>query len=206
MSPQKRSLGEAALGWIDSANKPFTAAWYLNHPNAWQFTHPHADAAAVATAAAVGIWLATPYVGTATGTGSMTTVAAPAGETTTEQSTAADPLQPDVDEAANGGEWMSIGVFALKPAGQTEATRVIQLAVDRGGTVRGSHYDLISDAVQDIRGAIDKQDYRMAWTIGHKGNVAFEVPLDELAKPEGEVKVHFPGGKTASWQTVPVPQ
>ena len=37
--------------------QPFTAEWYADHPAAWQYTHPHADAWAVASAAGVAAWL-----------------------------------------------------------------------------------------------------------------------------------------------------
>ncbi len=204
---QNRNQYQNVLGWVDSANPPFSAAWYAAHPNAWQFTHPHADAVVAATAAGLVRWLAVPYPVATTGSATSTTVVTEGQATTTEPAVVVDdPAPPYTDEVDDGTQWMNIGVFALKPTGQSEATRVIQLAVRRDGTIRGSHYDLLSDEVQDLRGNVDKSDLQVAWTIGQQGQVVFEVPLQELSRPAGNVTAHFPDGKKGSWQTVRVEQ
>ena len=59
---------------------------------------------------------------------------------------------------------------------------------------------MISDDAHDIRGAVDKKDFRVAWTIGKNGKVQFQAPLDELTKPEGTVTAFFPDGRSAPWQ------
>ncbi len=207
------AAAQAALGWANPQHQPFSPAWYAQHPNAFKFTHPHAGvgAAAVVTTAAVARWMTVPYASSSsTAVVSGGYASEPAATTTTEaaaepSSTAQEPLPGDLAPVADDAHWMPIGVFALKPAGQTEATRVIQLAVSREGIVRGSHYDLISDHVQDVRGAVNKQDLRITWTIGETGSVLFEMPLDEFSREPGRVTLHFPGGQQAVWQTVRVP-
>jgi hypothetical protein len=37
----------AAYSWNSNRPEPVTPAWYAEHPNAWKFTHPHADATRV---------------------------------------------------------------------------------------------------------------------------------------------------------------
>ena len=206
------AAGQAALGWVNPQYQPFSPAWYAQHPNAFKVTHPYAGvgAAAVVTTAAVARWLAVPYSSSAattsvSGGGYVAEESAAGDGSAAEPSATADqPVQAGTGEVAGDTHWMPIGVFALRPVGQAEATRVIQLAVSREGVVRGSHYDLVSDHVQDVRGAVDKQDLRVTWTIGETGSVVFEAPLDELSRPDGRITVHFPGGKTAAWQTVQV--
>lgn len=100
---------------------------------------------------------------------------------------------------------MQIGTFALRPTGQTATTRVVQLSVNRDGTVRGSHFDVISNGVQTVKGTVDKQNLQVSWTAG-TGKVVFRAPLEQLTKPQGNVTAQFPGETTASWQTVQVTQ
>lgn len=195
-----------AYTWSHPANQPFSPQWYAAHPQAWQFTHPHADAVVAATAVGVARWLAVPYAAvaadTATVTGSQTAVAPTSEETGPELFPADDLRTPPATAAADGeSPWMTIGVFALKPDGQAQATRVIHLAVGRDGTLRGSHYDLITGAVEDILGSVDKNDLRVAWSIGEEGKVFFEAPLGELTQAEGRVTAFFPDGKTGTWRT-----
>ncbi|MBN2477631.1 MAG: hypothetical protein JXB62_23690 [Pirellulales bacterium] len=203
--PQIRAAGSQ---WLNTAQQPFTAAWYADHPNAWHLTHPHADAAAVAAAASVAAWIAAPYANpyanTTTATSTTTAVAVPVDSAAVYGT--ADESVPGGDVAIDPTQWMTIGVFALKPTGQTEATRVVHLAVARNGTLGGTHYDLVSDSVQDVRGSVDKANLRMAWTVGEKGPVVFETPLEELSKPAARVTAHFPNGKNGPWQMVPVGQ
>jgi len=61
-----QSATQNAVNAWTTGPQPFTAAWYLEHPNAWKVTHPYAPAAAVAlTTASVAAWLARPVVSSA---------------------------------------------------------------------------------------------------------------------------------------------
>ncbi len=204
-----------AYSWSGAAQKPFTPAWYKDHPRAWQATHPHADLFVAAAAADLARWLAVPVVYAGAGGSSVVystevIAAAPATESGTvaasDTPAAASELAQSGGQPADGAEWMSIGVFALSPAGGGEATRVIQLSVSREGTVRGTHVDLVSDDAQEVRGAVNKQDLRIAFTIGSSSKVVFQGPLGELTKPEGRITAYFPDGKTAAWRMVQVKQ
>jgi hypothetical protein len=154
-----------AYGWANPAQRPFTPAWYADHPKAWQATHPHADVVAAAGAVGLARWLA-------------------------------------VSSVWVGGQ--TVGEFALGPEGRGDATRVIRLLVSQDGVVRGSHYDLISEEVQEVRGAVDKKELRIAWRIGPSGKVVFQAPLGELTNAEGRLTAYFPDGKRATWRAVRV--
>lgn len=208
-----RRVPQTAYGWSNRAGQPFTPAWYADHPKAWQATHPHADVVAAAGAASLARWLAVPGVWAGE---SQTVIYSNVTETPPAESSLSEADQDDesqmgataTGESASSdtalddqGEWMTIGVFALGPQGQTRATRVVQLLVDRGGAVRGSHYDLLTESVQDIHGTIDKKSLQIAWKIGPSGKVAFQAPLGELTQNEGRVTARFPDGQSALWQT-----
>jgi hypothetical protein len=189
---------DALQKWSANQPKPFSPAWYANHPNAWQATHPHADVAAALTVAGVATWLGVPYASTivetpATTTTVVTTEAAP-------PSPAQAPTETTSVETPPDGQWMPLGSFTLKPAGQREATRAINLSVSPDGVVRGSCFDLITDDAYDVRGTVNKKDLRISWTIGKNGKVQFYASVDELTKPEGVVTASYPDGRSAAWQ------
>ena len=209
-SPPPRPGGQNLSTWTNSPYQPFTPAWYAQHPTAWQVTHPHADAAAVATTAAVATWLGVAYGPTTTSTvvieGTIYAEQPSTTEQYTEQSTDGELDPSGATPIADDAEWMPLGIFDLKPDTQAEATRVIQLAVNRDGEIRGTYYDQIGDGVGNIRGTVDKQKLQAVWTVGETGRVVFEIPLAELSKPDGKVTVRFPEGRTAAWYTNPVSQ
>jgi hypothetical protein len=201
---QRQTAQQAASQWASQAHQPFTPAWYADHPNAFKVTHPYANEA-VAGAVAVGLarWLAVPAAALAvSSSGGSDTASATPTETqpTDAPANGTDPSAPtSVAPVASDGQWMTIGVFALKPQGETDATRTVHLAVNPEGAVRGSHYDLLSDGVESIQGTVNKADLRISWSIGKKPGAVFEAPLAELTKPVGQLTAKFPGGKTSSW-------
>jgi len=191
-----------------SRHQPFTPAWYAEHPNAWQMTHPHADAAVVATSAAVVAWLG---VGHATVSSTTTTVietsSGPLDETSDDPSDGEQAsTPPNTPPTVDDGEWMPLGSFDLKLTGQTVATRAIQLAVNHQSVIRGTYYDMAADSVKEVTGAVDKKTLRASWTIGQSGLVVYEISVDALSSPEGELTVRYANGQTATWQMSPISQ
>lgn len=200
-----KASGQAAA-WAQSRPPAFSPAWYAQHPTAWRATHPHADAVAVATAAGLATWLAIPAVGAVSTTTVVESAPAtqPAAESpgTTDQSgSMANTLaQSGAADAKAAGEWLPLGVFALQPTGSADATRMLQLSVNRDGLLRGDHFDVLSEETQAIKGAIDKTTQRVAWTIGKGGRVVFQSTLADLTQPEGAATAFFPDGKSSAWQ------
>ena len=174
---------------------PFSPAWYAQHPNAWKITHPYAGEAFVA-ATALGL---TSFMAIESAhTGGTTVVYG--SEATAEQTQAASELAESGDVTVDAdGQWMPVGVFAFCPTDAPNATRMIQLAVNARGTLRGAHYDLLSEETADIIGAVDRNTTRVSWRIGEEGHVVFESDLTQLTQPQGQVRVHFPDGQTGHW-------
>jgi hypothetical protein len=177
-----------------SSNKPFTAAWYADHPNAWQYTHPHADAWAVATLAGATAWLgwaATPAYSYGTYYSDTST------EVISQEAT--ELADNGTQEVATDGEWLNIGTYALGPKGQATATMMLSLTVNKDGVLRGTYLDLLSNSAQTIQGAIDKESQRVAWRIGAGGRVTFQTTLSDLTAATTPVSLQFDNGKTALW-------
>jgi hypothetical protein len=187
------------------ADDLFTPQWYAQHPNAWQATHPHADAWAVATAASVAAWVGSAaYAGT-------DTVVVESG--TTEEGTTTDESTTDettttgtttTAAAADPTEWLTIGVFALAQTGQTEPTTLIQLSVNKQGLLNGTYYDLVSDNGTPIAGQIDTTTERAAWTVGPNSKNVFTTTIETLTSETGPAKLNLPGGKTQDWNLIRV--
>jgi hypothetical protein len=178
-----------------SGAEPFTASWWADHPQAWRYTHPHADAWAVATLGGLGAWLGIaaledePYN---VYTSETTDEEAADVADQTEQTAANEPAQ-DV------GDFLPLGVFALAPAGAADASGLVQLAVDKQGELRGNYYDVLSGEDAAITGTIDKQTQQAAFKVGTSGNVQLEATLASLTQPQANVTVRFADGQTRDW-------
>ncbi|MEX0676226.1 MAG: hypothetical protein WD063_04085 [Pirellulales bacterium] len=168
-----------------SANQPFTPAWYADHPRAWQYTHPHADAWAVATFGAAATWLG---------------LTAASGGTVYTAETEGDQAQDDenaVDTSA--GDFLPLGVFALAPKSEKDASALVQLAVNKQGELRGNYYDVVTGKDQAVAGKLDKQTQRATFKVFSGGSVSFETTLASLTQSTGSVKLVFDNGPSRQW-------
>ena len=69
----------------------------------------------------------------------------------------------------NDEEWMPLGVFAvISEPGQTQTDKVVQLAINRDGIVRGNLQDFLTETVTPISGALDKETQRVALKLEGK--------------------------------------
>ena len=99
--------------------------------------------------------------------------------------------------AATGGEteneeWLPLGVFAfIKEPGQTETDKVVQLALNKEGVVRGNLQDMLTDKVTPVSGAIDKETQRVAIQLEGVDDVVIEVGLYNLTNDEVPILIHF---------------
>jgi hypothetical protein len=201
-------------------NRPFSRGWYGRHRGAWGggwgWGNPWNIATWGTTAAWLGLGAAAPAWG---GYGPTNTTIydtdnddlnAPdsqlAGgqnlspEALAKESAAARTLAAKgATEPANDDKFMPLGIFTLAPENQTEASAMLQLAVSKQGVLRGSYYDLLSDVNHPIRGSVDKQSQRVAWTFGPQGKVTFQTALPVLTEPSGPVAVHYENGQTRQW-------
>ena len=209
-----KSRAEAAQSSFQTAmegrTQPFTPAWYGEHPDAWQYTHPHADLWAVAGVASLSSWLG--YPATAAGT-TTTAVAATASSSTAavtaNGTTTAAAASATADAGAASGsppsdlEWMSLGVYATGPKDAAPAHVYQQLAVSKQGELKGNYYDSITDATQPVSGSIDRETRKATWKVGGKGGATFETTLDALTKTPSSVTMKS-GGAAHEWELVQV--
>ena len=94
-------------------------------------------------------------------------------------------------EAANE-DWLPLGVFAvIAEEGQTKTDKVVQLAINRDGIIRGNFQDLLTDKVTPVNGAVDKKTQRVSLKIEGNDELVVETGLYNLTNDEAPVLVHF---------------
>jgi hypothetical protein len=177
--------------------QPFTPQWYAQHSQAWQNTHPHADAWAAASVTAAAAWLGTAYYPPTGSGGSSTTVIyeeAPAEPTLAEQSDAALANVAADPSAIDQSQWLALGVYTVATTPQVAPTLMLQLAVDHGGNLRGVHYDGLTNSTHNLTGQVDRNTRRAAWSLESNPDAQFQAPLDVLLQPSGTVEVNLPTG------------
>jgi len=202
-----KSRAESVKASLEGRTQPFTPAWYAEHPNAWQYTHPYAEWWAVAGVVGLSNWLAYPvYAG---GSTAATTATATTTSTTGTTGTAAAAAESSVSTASESAappsdlEWLPLGVYATAPKGAAQAHIYQQLAVSRKGELKGNSYDSISNTVQPVSGAIDRETRKASWTVGTSGGATFETTLDGLVKTPSGVTMKS-GGSVQEWELVQV--
>lgn len=161
--------------------QPFTPSWYANHPAAWQYTHPHADAWAVAGFGTAATWLGLR--------------AATDGAYVTEDTTG----DTEGGDATNPADFLPLGVFALAPQNEKDANALVQLAVNQQGELRGNYYDVLTGQDQTVSGTVDKQSQRATFKVSPRGNVSFETTLQNLTQAGGWITLRFANGQSRQW-------
>jgi hypothetical protein len=147
---------------------------------------PGTSAYAKASASALGLWLELPE--------------APAsGGPALDRPQSARQLALSAGEPPGDAMWLTLGVFALEPAGSGPATRLVHVAVSPEGGLRGAFFDMITGDVRNVTGAVDKAGRRAAWTVADGPGTVFEVPLSMLTEGRGQLTVHFPDGTSGPW-------
>lgn len=173
---------------LTTRDQPFTPAWYVEHPRAWQYSHPHADAWAVATFAGAAAWLGV-------------TAAAPTNSASGENVFTDASVAPEPDSTV-AGDFLPLGVFALAPAGAQDPSALLQLGVNKAGEVQGNYYDVITGQDIALTGAFDKQTQLVTFKLATPTSAEFEVSLVSLTRVEGSARVRFDGGELRDWSLV----
>jgi hypothetical protein len=89
-------------------------------------------------------------------------------------------------------DWLPLGVFAIiAEEGQTQTDKVIQLALNRDGAIRGNYQDVLADQVTPVIGAVDKATQRVSIKLEGNDQVVLETGLYNLTNDEVPVLVHF---------------
>ncbi len=98
----------------------------------------------------------------------------------------------DSGQAPENEEWLPLGVFAvIADAAQTQTDKVVQLAVNKEGVVRGNFQDSLTDKVTPVVGAVDKETQRVALKLEGNDALVVETGLYNLTNDEVPVLVHF---------------
>lgn len=103
-------------------------------------------------------------------------------------------------------EWLPLGVFAMVQGEQSDSNDLFQLAVNKGGIIRGNFYNVLSDTAVPVYGSVDKKNQRAAWTVGDKKEPIYEAGFANLTKAETTMLVHFGKDRTQQWTLIRVEQ
>ena len=177
----------------------YTGAWWGRYPGAWW---PGKWAVAT-TAWAPAAWaLAGPYCGCAGepvyydysqnityDNGTVYYGDQPAA--TAEQYYSQADAIADAGQTATDEQWLPLGVFGVIAEGQTQTDKLVQLALNKEGAIRGNYQDLLADKVTPVSGAVDKQTQRVALKLEGNDQVVVETGLYNLTNDEVPVLVHF---------------
>ena len=87
---------------------------------------------------------------------------------------------------------MPLGVFAvIAEEGQTKTDKVVQLALNKEGVIRGNLQDALAHTVIPVVGAVDKKTQRVALKLEGSDAVVVETGLYNLTNDEVPLLVHF---------------
>ncbi len=109
-------------------------------------------------------------------------------------------------DASSDADWMPLGVFALTKTDQSKSDVTIQLAVNKGGVIRGNYTDTVTNTTQTVQGSVDKQTQRVAFTVGDNTTNVVETGLYNLTKDEAPCLLHFGADRTEQWLLVRLSQ
>jgi hypothetical protein len=178
----------------------FTPGWIAGYPGAWW----PGKWAAYGTAWALTTW---PWASAYGGCSSEpmyydygSNVAYDEGQVYMDDqpiATAQDYYDQATQIAATGAEaqnedWLPLGVFAvITDEAQTQTDKVVQLAINRDGVVRGNYQDMLTEKVTPITGAVDKTSQRVSLRLEGNDQLIVETGLYNLTNDEVPVLVHF---------------
>jgi hypothetical protein len=103
-------------------------------------------------------------------------------------------------------EFQPLGVFAMVGEGETKATNIFQLAVNKDGIIRGEYYNALTDTTEPVYGSVDKKTQRAAWTVADRKTPVYEAGIANLTKDETTMLVHFGKGKSQQFALVRIQQ
>jgi hypothetical protein len=173
--------------------EPFSNNWYKDHPKAWHYDHhDHNDTWKYVTAASLVGFLGWEAYH-------------PHGPVVVYQPVPYDTLfvsRPGVIIDPSRGEWMPLGQYTLMLGPGDDSTRMLDLAVDRFGHLRGSYYDMVSGVAHNVAGIVDPRTQYAQWSLESNRDLTFYTPMGEMMQPQGLVYVQLPSGERQQWQLI----
>jgi hypothetical protein len=98
--------------------------------------------------------------------------------------------QAEEDADPETVEWLPLGVFAVVDTNQTKSDMTLQLAINKEGMIRGNLKVDLTDQVLQVKGSVDKQTQRAAFTFEGKKDIVVEAGLYNLTEDVLTVLVH----------------
>ncbi len=108
-------------------------------------------------------------------------------------------------QAPAGAQWQPVGVFGLVQPTDTTANQVFQIAVDQQGNIGGNYTNVLTNTVLPIKGSVDKQTGRAAWTVGSNTQTVYEAGLANLTNNQTPCLVHQGASSTEQFLLVKLP-
>ena len=87
--------------------------------------------------------------------------------------------------------FMKSAFFGVIAEGQTNTDKLVQLALNTDGVIRGNYQDLLSDKVTPVVGSVNKETQRVALKLEGNDSLVVETGLYNLTNDEVPVLVHF---------------
>ncbi|RCS54611.1 hypothetical protein DTL42_05615 [Bremerella cremea] len=193
------------------ANKPepFTTSWYSQHPNAWRYSHPHADAWAAASFGALTGWVAgvasTPVSYSYNESNVYVAGDETSAATSEQQAQEAQQLSQTATPANSDEQWLPVGVYALVQGDETQSQMLMQISISKSGQISGSYYNVLSDNSQPLSGSLDKKTQQVAWTVAGNQKAVFQTDLNSLTQQETPVVVRYDDGTAHQMTLVRLP-
>ena len=92
---------------------------------------------------------------------------------------------------AKNEEWLPLGVFAIVSEGQENSDKILQLAVNKEGVIRGNLHDRLTDQIVQVTGSVDRKTQRAAFRPSEKETPIAECGLFNLTQNGLTILVHF---------------
>jgi hypothetical protein len=109
------------------------------------------------------------------------------------------------DDTDENEKWQPMGVFAMAKDGETSSNDVFQLAINKDGIVRGNYYDAVTDKTTPVKGALDKDSQRVAWSVDGSPDTVYETGLYNLTQDESSMLVHYGKDRTDQFNLFRLP-
>ena len=200
----------------DRYDNLFTPKWWADHPNlahqywdnmgryqyAWNHWWRPAAWGALAGWVAGSAWSSPQYYDYSSGIyyegDNVYSNDAPIASATDYYQQASALATPAVASNTQDEELMPLGVFALTQLGATTSNTMLQLAVDKQGIIKGTYYNTGTQATRPIKGSVDRQNQRAAWSFadGKNTEIVMETGIYNLTLDQTEALVHFGKEKT----------
>ena len=122
----------------------------------------------------------------------------PSGTATAAPPQPAPPQQEGAQPAANpADDWLPMGTFAVVADGsQTESKRILQIATNKQGQVRGNFINQETDVATELYGSVDPQTQRVAFKAKGNDSMIAECGLWNLTQDTVPMLVHFDQNRT----------